>query len=136
MIRTSPVNDAVNRCSARCAGPWSTVPALVLYCDPWHGHAKRSPLKLVIVQPSWVHMAVNTLNTSPAARATRNEPLVDSTRANPPGDASGEAASIVTLTPPPTGVPLTTRRDEPALGEVGLLLHPSRSDASAISGVA
>ena len=125
-----------NCASDRVAGPLVTDP-LVVYCDPWQGHSNVPLPKLLTTHCSCVQTAVRAVNWSPA-RETRKLPLVELTSAAPPVAASGEFASIVTVTVPLDTVPLTVRsagRDE-LLGDVELPPHPVIAEATAASDTA
>ena len=63
----------------------------------------------MIVQPSWVQVAVSAEKASAAVRETRRVPAALYTKAAEPGAASGEDASIVSWTRRPE-VPVRARQ--------------------------
>ena len=58
------------------------------------------------MHPSCVQIAVNAVNASDAVRETRKLPADDCTSAALPVEASGDAASMVTVTVPLATLPL------------------------------
>jgi len=92
----------------------------------------------VIVQPSWVQVAVSTVNDSWLVRETRKLPTLACTSAALPTVASGELPSTETVTTPLPELPLRTGMvgsELPLDDDVGLP-QPSMSEPIAMNETA
>jgi hypothetical protein len=123
IVRTLFENCVGNCCSDDTAGPRTTTP-FVLKREPWQGQTNSWLSKPVIVHVSCVQIAVIAVNEFWAVWATRKFPTLACTRAALPTAASGDAASIVTVTAPFTTGAFTEGSEGAEDGDVGLPPHP------------
>src|SRR3954454_12804200 len=87
--------------SARGAGPRTTLPSLMEYWLPWHGHWMMPLLIVWTVQPRWVQVDEKPSN-SPAVGWVTTMPL-SAVRITPPPIGTFEAGVMTcSLVPPPT----------------------------------
>ena len=135
-VRTPFANWVGYCCRARAAGPFATPPDVV-NCDPWHGHTKRLLSYPVIVQASWVQVAVRAVNESCAVRPTRNTPNEVCTIAAEPTAARADAESTLTDTTLPAVVAATDAScGAESEGDVGLPPHAAATAPTARSEAA